>query len=71
MLREIARTARPDPAEVPQLVAAVRAAGGTDLAMDEARQTAERALAHLSGFAPSSAMLALSDICDFVLNRQV
>jgi heptaprenyl diphosphate synthase/octaprenyl-diphosphate synthase len=71
LLREIARTAQPDPAEVPQLVAAVLAAGGAERAMDEARQTAERAIAHLSGFAPSSAMHALSDICDFVLNRQV
>lgn len=71
LLREVARTAQPDPAEVPQLVAAVLAAGGAERAMDEARQTAERAIAHLSGFAPSSAMHALSDICDFVLNRQV
>jgi heptaprenyl diphosphate synthase len=71
LLREVARTARPDPAGVPQLIAAVLAAGGTDLAMDEARQTAERAVAHLSEFPPSSAMRALSDICDFVLNRQV
>jgi len=71
LLREVARSARPDPAEVPQLVAAVLAAGGTDLAMDEAQQTAERALAHLSKFPPSGALRALSDICDFVLNRQV
>jgi geranylgeranyl pyrophosphate synthase len=55
---------------VPQLVAAVLAAGGADLAMDEAQHTAERALGHLSDFLPSSAMCALSDICDFVLNRQ-
>ena len=71
LLREVTRSARPDPAEVPQLVAAVLAAGGADLAIDEAQQTAERALAHLSTFPPSSAMHALSDICDFVLNRQV
>jgi len=70
MLREVARTARPDPADVPQLVAAVLAAGGAERAMDEARQTAERAMTHLSEFPPSSAMRALRDICDFVLNRQ-
>jgi heptaprenyl diphosphate synthase/octaprenyl-diphosphate synthase len=56
---------------VPQLLAAVIEAGGADRAMDEAQQTAERALAHLSDFPPSSALRALSDICDFVLNRQV
>jgi heptaprenyl diphosphate synthase/octaprenyl-diphosphate synthase len=71
LLREVAHSARPDPVNVPQLVAAVIAAGGTDLAMHEAHQTVERALGHLSTFPPSSAMRALSDICDFVLNRQV
>jgi heptaprenyl diphosphate synthase/octaprenyl-diphosphate synthase len=71
LLHEVARTARPDPANVPQLVAAVLAAGGAERAMDEARRTAERAIAHLSEFPPSSAMRALSEICDFVLNRQV
>ena len=38
---------------------------------EKAQQTAERALAHLSEFPPSSTLHALSDICDFVLNRQV
>jgi heptaprenyl diphosphate synthase/octaprenyl-diphosphate synthase len=70
LLREVARTARPDPTEVPQLVAAVLAAGGAERAMDEARRTAERAIAHLSEFPPSNALRALGDICDFVLNRQ-
>jgi heptaprenyl diphosphate synthase component 2 len=71
LLREIGRTAQPDPADVPQLVAAVLAAGGAEQAMDEARQTTERAITHLSEFPPSSALRALSDICDFVLTRQV
>lgn len=71
LLREIARTARPSSADVPQLVAAVIEAGGAERAMEEARQTAARALTHLSAFPLSSAMRALSDICDFVLNRQV
>ena len=70
LLREVARTARPDPTKVPQLVAAVLAAGGAERAMDEARRAAERAIAYLSEFPPSSALRALSDICDFVLNRQ-
>jgi heptaprenyl diphosphate synthase/octaprenyl-diphosphate synthase len=71
LLREIARTALPDPTNVPQIVAAVLEAGGAKRAMDEARQTAERAITHLSEFAPSSATRTLHDVCDFVLNRQV
>jgi len=71
LLREVARTAHPNPAQVPQLVAAVIEAGGVDRAMDEARQTIERALGHVKGFPPSSAKRALGELCDFVLHRQV
>ncbi|HEU5101020.1 MAG TPA: polyprenyl synthetase family protein [Roseiflexaceae bacterium] len=71
LLRELAHTARPDPADVPQLVTAVLEAGGAERAMDEARQTVARALTHLTTFPRSSAMYGLGDICDFVLNRQV
>jgi heptaprenyl diphosphate synthase len=70
LLREVARTARPDPALAPQLVDAVIAAGGTDRAMLEARQTTARALRHLDDFPQSSTTRALGEICDFVLNRQ-
>jgi heptaprenyl diphosphate synthase/octaprenyl-diphosphate synthase len=71
LLRDIARSARPDPAQVPQLVAAVIGAGGTQRSIDEAYHTAERAIEHLSEFPPSNTTLALAEICDFVLNRQV
>jgi heptaprenyl diphosphate synthase len=70
LLREVARTARPDTARVPQLVAAVVAAGGAARAMDEARALIGRATEHLAIFAPSSARRALAEIGDFVLNRQ-
>jgi heptaprenyl diphosphate synthase/octaprenyl-diphosphate synthase len=71
LLREIARSARPDPAQVPQTVAAVIAAGGAERAMAEARQTAARALRYLDEFAPTATTRAFGEICDFVLNRKV
>jgi heptaprenyl diphosphate synthase len=71
LLRDVARTARPDPAQAQQLVAAVVAAGGAERAMLEARQTAARALRHLEEFSQSITTRALGEICDFVLNRQV
>nr|PZN36565.1 MAG: polyprenyl synthetase [Chloroflexota bacterium] len=70
LLREVARTARPDPAQVPQLVAAVIAAGGTARAMEEARALIGRAVSHLGRFPPSPARRALAEIGEFVLNRQ-
>jgi heptaprenyl diphosphate synthase/octaprenyl-diphosphate synthase len=71
LLREIARTARPQLAEVPGLVAAVLAAGGAERAMAEARQAITRALRHLDAFPPSHTRRSLGEIGDFVLNRQV
>jgi geranylgeranyl pyrophosphate synthase len=70
LLREVASRPRLDSTQVPQLVAAVIGAGGANRAMDEAQQTAKRAIAHLSDFPPSSAIRALAEICDFVLCRQ-
>jgi heptaprenyl diphosphate synthase/octaprenyl-diphosphate synthase len=70
LLREVASRPRLDSTQVPQLVAAVFGAGGANRAMDEAQQTAKRAIAHLSDFPPSSAIRALAEICDFVLCRQ-
>jgi heptaprenyl diphosphate synthase len=70
LLRDVARTARPDPTRVPQLVAAVVGAGGTTRAMDEARALVSRAAAHLAVFPPSPARSALAAIGDFVLERQ-
>jgi heptaprenyl diphosphate synthase/octaprenyl-diphosphate synthase len=70
LLRKVADRPRPDSTQVPQLVAAVVGAGGAKRAMDEAQQTAKRAIAHLSGFPTSSSIRALVEICDFVLCRQ-
>ncbi len=69
LLREVARTARPLPDMVPDLVAAVVVAGGAARAMQEAHATAERALGALGSFPASRTKRALGEICDFVLNR--
>lgn len=71
LLRELARSGPPDPSQVPQLLTAVIAAGGTERAMETARQTIQRACDHLKGFAASQTTRALGEICDFVLARQV
>jgi heptaprenyl diphosphate synthase len=70
LLREIARTARPDPARVAETVAAVRAAGGDLRALAEARALVERARTHLGLLAPSPTRRALVELGEFVLNRQ-
>jgi len=70
ILHELARTARPDPVRVPQIIAAVRAAGGDASAMREARNLIERAKSHLSIFPPSATRRTLSELGEFVLNRQ-
>ncbi len=71
VLREIMNVARPDPALVPQIVEAVIAAGGVARALDDARSIAARAMSRLDGFAPSSAIRALGEICDFIHTRRV
>lgn len=71
LLREVARTARPNPTQVPQLIEAVIAAGGISRALDEARQIVQQAQSALAHFPPTGALQALYDICDFVLQRQV
>ena len=70
LLRELARTGAPDPGRVPQLLAAVIAAGGVERALAEARQITDRALTYLNTFERSSATRALGEICAFVLTRQ-
>jgi heptaprenyl diphosphate synthase/octaprenyl-diphosphate synthase len=70
LLQEVARTARPDPRRVPELIAAVIAAGGVDRALDEARATVERAAASLQGFPPSATTRALEEICAFIVARE-
>lgn len=70
LLREVARTARPDPNQTPALVAAVIRAGGAARAMEEARATIARAIDHLAGFPPSNAVRALAAICAFVIDRR-
>lgn len=69
LLRDLAQTSAPDPAQVPQLLA-VSASGGVERALGQARQIKNRAIMHLRGFELSSATRALGEICDFVLARQ-
>ncbi len=70
LLREVAASGRPDAARVPQLVAAVNAAGGSARAMDEARQLIEQALRQLDGFAPTLARRTMAEIGAFIIDRQ-
>jgi heptaprenyl diphosphate synthase/octaprenyl-diphosphate synthase len=71
LLRAIANGQRPEPARVPQIVAAVIASGGADRAMEEARGLIERANQQLTPFASTPARRALIEIGEFVLNRRV
>lgn len=71
LLREVARTALPDPANVSQLVDAVIRAGGVDRAMAAAQANIRRALDQLKIFPASATTRTLSEVCDFVLSRQV
>lgn len=70
ILRDVARTARPDPVLVPQLIAAVTAAGGVARTLDDAHFLVDRAVSHLAIFPPSPARHALTALCTFVINRQ-
>ncbi len=70
LLSEVARTARPDPAHVPQILAAVLAEGGHTRAMADARMLIDRARSHLSMFPASTTRRALFELAEFVLNRQ-
>lgn len=69
ILNELARTARPDPLRIPQIIAAVRAAGGDASALFEARNLIERAKSHLTIFPPSATRRTLAELGEFVLNR--
>ncbi|MCS6839195.1 MAG: polyprenyl synthetase family protein [Roseiflexaceae bacterium] len=70
LLRAIANGQRPEPARVPQIVAAVIASGGADRAMEEARRLIERANQRLASFAATPARRALIEIGEFVINRR-
>jgi heptaprenyl diphosphate synthase/octaprenyl-diphosphate synthase len=70
LLREVARTARPDPSRVAQLVEVVLSAGGAARAMEDAQALISGAIGHLAIFPASAARRALAEIGDFVLNRQ-
>ncbi len=70
LLRAIANGQRPEPARVPQIVAAVIASGGADRAMDEARRLIEQANQQLATFAATSSRRALLEIGAFVLDRR-
>ncbi len=69
-LREVARTAQPNPAQVPEIVRAVIESGGIDRAMNDAYRTADQAMSHLAGFPASRAKQACHDVIQFVLTRQ-
>lgn len=69
ILRELAHTARPHPAQVPAIIDAVLAAGGDTRAMSDARNLIERAKSHLQIFPNTITRRALFDIGEFVLSR--
>lgn len=71
LLDGLARTGVPNGTDIGQLVEAVIASGGIARAMAEAQRIVQRALGHLAIFPPSPTTRALSDLCDFVLRRQV
>ncbi|MBC8161822.1 MAG: polyprenyl synthetase family protein [Roseiflexaceae bacterium] len=71
LLRELAQTAQPETALVPQILRAVVASGGVERAMDDARASVERAQRVLEFFPRSAARDACADMLVFVLNRQV
>jgi heptaprenyl diphosphate synthase/octaprenyl-diphosphate synthase len=71
LLRSLARNPYPNPNQVPDIVSAVIQAGGTEMAMNEARSTVERACAHLQRFPSSTAKQSLLDIGDFILYRHM
>lgn len=60
---------RPDPLHVAPLIAAVIEAGGTRAALYEAQRCLARALAHLDGIAPSPALRGLTELAQFVTER--
>jgi heptaprenyl diphosphate synthase len=70
LLREVALTAHPDRARIPQLLEAVLANDGHIRAMADARMLIDRARSHLMIFPNSPARRALFELCEFVLNRQ-
>jgi len=68
-LRAILDTSHPAEAEVSAVVAEVKAAGGIDRALAEARRYVDQAIAHLAIFPPSPAHRALVDLARFVVER--
>jgi heptaprenyl diphosphate synthase/octaprenyl-diphosphate synthase len=69
LLRTLAQTARPDQSRIPQLVAAVIEAGGTQRAMQTAREVVERAQQYLSIFPRSPYRQALAELAGFIVDR--
>jgi heptaprenyl diphosphate synthase/octaprenyl-diphosphate synthase len=70
LLRELGRTARVDPARIPQIIALVRSAGGDTRALADAQSLVEQARSHLMIFPPSATRRALTQISEFVLSRR-
>jgi heptaprenyl diphosphate synthase len=70
LLRDLARTARPDLGRIRQTIDAVLAAGGDTHALADARDLVERARSHLLIFPHSPNRRALFEVSEFVLNRK-
>jgi heptaprenyl diphosphate synthase/octaprenyl-diphosphate synthase len=69
-LRAIIEQSQPDDAEVEAVIAEVLAARGTDAALAEARRYIAQAIGHLNGFPASPTQRALSDLAQFVVDRE-
>jgi heptaprenyl diphosphate synthase/octaprenyl-diphosphate synthase len=69
-LRAIIEQSQPDDAQVEAVIAEVLAAGGTDAALAEARRYIAQAIGHLNGFPTSPTQRALSDLAQFVVDRE-
>ncbi len=68
-LRAIIDSSHPGEAEVSAAIAEVKATGGIDRALAEARRYIDQAIDHLAIFSPSSAHRALVDLAHFVVER--
>lgn len=71
LLQDIIRTKHVEPADVPDVIEAVIAAGGVQRAFDDARASIDQAIRLLDAFPPSQARQALVELCEFVLARRV
>jgi heptaprenyl diphosphate synthase/octaprenyl-diphosphate synthase len=69
-LRAIIDQSQPNDAEVEAAIAEVLAAGGADAAVAEARRYIAQAVAHLDSFPATPAQRALTELAQFVVDRE-